>query len=332
MVSLVGIGSAAALDYPTRAVKWVVPYPPGGTTDVLARIVSQWLSEKMGQAFLIENKAGAGNNIGVEYVVHAAPDGYTMLLVNPANGINATLYKNLPFDFIRDIAPVAGLVRTPNVMEVTSSFPAKTVAEFIAYCKANPGKINMASSGSGTSVHLSGELFKAMTGCDMLHVPFKGTGPALAELIAGNVHVIFDNLPSSPSVISRAGASVRSRLRRRSASRPCPACQPSPRPCPATRPPRGSASGCPRGRQRRSSRRSMPKRTGPLPIPKCWRASPCWGANRSWVRRRTSARSSPPRRRSGRRSSSPRARRWNDPPPGDTAQSAGAMQVNHRGV
>jgi len=196
-VFLAGIGSAAAADYPARPVKWIVPYPPGGTTDVLARIVSQWLSEKLGQSFVIENKAGAGNNIGVEYVVHAAPDGYTMLLVNPANGINTTLYKNLPFDFIRDIAPVAGLVRTPNVMEVTSSFPARTVPEFIAYCKANPGKINMASSSSGTSVHLSGELFKSMTGCDMLHVPFKGAGPALAELIAGTVHVIFDNLPSS---------------------------------------------------------------------------------------------------------------------------------------
>src|SRR6266496_3532609 len=197
MVFLAGIGSAAALDYPVRAVKWVVPYPPGGTTDVLARIMSQWLSDKMGQPFVIENKPGAGNNIGVEAVVAAPPDGYTMLLVNPANGINATLYKDLPYNFIRDIAPVAGLVRTPNVMEVTSSFPAKTVAEFIAYCKANPGKINMASSGSGTSVHLSGELFKSMTGCDMLHVPFKGAGPALAELIAGTVHVLFDNLPSS---------------------------------------------------------------------------------------------------------------------------------------
>ncbi len=164
LASVAGIGSALAADYPAHAVKWVVPYPPGGTTDVLARIVSQWLSEKMAQPFLIENKAGGGNNIGVESVVHAAPDGYTMLLVNPANGINATLYKNLPFDFIRDIAPVAGIARAPNVMEVTNSFPARTVAEFVAYCKANPGKINMASSGSGTSVHLSGELFKSMTG------------------------------------------------------------------------------------------------------------------------------------------------------------------------
>jgi tripartite-type tricarboxylate transporter receptor subunit TctC len=194
---LAGAGSAFAIDYPTRPVKWVVPYPPGGTTDVLARVIAVWLTEKMGQSFIIENKPGGGNNIGVEFVVNSPPDGYTILLVNPANGINATLYKNLSFNFIRDIAPVAGLVRTPNVMEVTNAFPAKTVAEFIAYCKANPGKINMASSGSGTSVHLSGELFKSMTGCEMLHVPYKGAGPALTDLIAGSVHVLFDNLPSS---------------------------------------------------------------------------------------------------------------------------------------
>jgi tripartite-type tricarboxylate transporter receptor subunit TctC len=195
--TVAAVGPAFAADYPTRPVKWVVPYPPGGTTDVLARIIAQWLTEKMGQTFIIENKPGGGNNIGVEMVVNAPPDGYTLLLVNPANGINATLYKNLPFNFIRDIVPVAGLVRTPNVMEVPTAFPAKTVAEFIAYCKANPGKINMASSGSGTSVHLSGELFKSMTGCTMLHVPYKGAGPALTDLIAGQVHVLFDNLPSS---------------------------------------------------------------------------------------------------------------------------------------
>ncbi len=186
-----------AAEWPTRPVKWVVPYPPAGTTDVLARIVAQWLSEHLGQTFVIENKPGAGNNMGVEYVVNAPADGYTMLLVNPANGINATLYKNLNFNFIRDIAPVAGIVRTPNVMEVTPKLPVKTVAEFIAYCKANPGKINMASSGSGTSVHLSGELFKSMTGCQMLHVPYKGAGPALTDLMGGQVDVIFDNLPSS---------------------------------------------------------------------------------------------------------------------------------------
>jgi tripartite-type tricarboxylate transporter receptor subunit TctC len=175
----------------------VVPYPPAGTTDVLARIIAGWLSEKMGQQFVIENKPGGGNNVGVDYVVKSAPDGYTMLLVNPANGINTTLYKNLPFNFLTDIMPVAGLVRAPNVMEVTPSFPAKTVAEFIDYCKKNPDKINMASSGSGTSVHLSGELFMSMTGCKMLHVPYKGAGPALTDLMAGQVHVLFDNLPSS---------------------------------------------------------------------------------------------------------------------------------------
>jgi tripartite-type tricarboxylate transporter receptor subunit TctC len=197
LLCVAAAGPARAADYPTRPVKWIVPYPPAGTTDVLARIIAQWLTEKLGQPFVIENRPGAGNNLGTEAVVKAAPDGYTMLLVNPANGINATLYKDLSFNVIRDIAPVAGIVRTPNVMEVTPSFPAKTVAEFIAYCKANPGKINMASSGSGTSVHLSGELFKSMTGCQMLHVPYKGAGPALTDLMGGQVDVIFDNLPSS---------------------------------------------------------------------------------------------------------------------------------------
>jgi tripartite-type tricarboxylate transporter receptor subunit TctC len=188
---------ASAADYPTRPIKFVVPYPPAGTTDVLARIVAQYLTEHLGQTVFVENRPGAGNNLGVEYVVNSPPDGYTMLLVNPANGINATLYKNLSFNFIRDIAPVAGIVRTPNVMEVTPSVPARTVTEFIAYCKANPGKINMASSGSGTSVHLSGELFKSLTGCDMVHVPYKGAGPALVDLMSGQVQVMFDNLPSS---------------------------------------------------------------------------------------------------------------------------------------
>jgi len=196
-LSLVAPAVAAAADYPIHPVKTIVSYPPGGTTDLLARLTTAWLQEKLGQPFVVENKPGGGNNIGVEFVVKSAPDGYTMFLVNPANGINATLYKNLPFNFIRDIAPVAGIIRVPNVMEVTLSLPVKSVAEFIAYCKANPGKINMASSGSGTSVHLSGELFKSMTGCNMLHVPYKGAGPALQDLIPGQVHVLFDNLPSS---------------------------------------------------------------------------------------------------------------------------------------
>ncbi len=195
---LAGIGSAFAADaYPTRTVRWIVPYPPGGTTDILARIMAQRLTDRMGQQFLVDNRPGAGNNIGTEMVVKAQPDGYTVLLVNPANAINATLYQNLSFNFLRDLAPVAGLVRVPNVMEIYPGVPAKTVAEFIAYAKKNPGKVIMASSGSGTSVHLSGELFKSMTGVEMTHVPYKGAGPALVDLMGGQVHVLFDNLPSS---------------------------------------------------------------------------------------------------------------------------------------
>lgn len=192
-----GASAASALDYPTRPVRWIVGYPAGGTTDILARIMGQWLSEKLGQQFIIENKPGAGNNIATEVVVNSAPDGYTLLLVNPANGINASLYKKLSFNFIRDIAPVAGIIRVPNVMEINPDVPAKTVAEFIAYAKANPGKINMASSGNGTSVHLSGELFKAMSGTNLVHVPYRGSAPALTDLMAGQVQVLFDNLPSS---------------------------------------------------------------------------------------------------------------------------------------
>jgi tripartite-type tricarboxylate transporter receptor subunit TctC len=188
---------AFAADYPNKSVRWVVPYPPAGTTDILARLVGQYLSEHLGQTFVIENRAGGGNNIGTEFVARAAPDGYTLLLVNPANGINQSLYKNLKFDILTDIAPVAGIIRVPNVMEVNPNFPAKTVAEFIAYAKQHPGKVNMASSGTGTSVHMSGELFMAMTGIKMAHVPYRGAGPALTDLMAGTVDVIFDNLPSS---------------------------------------------------------------------------------------------------------------------------------------
>jgi tripartite-type tricarboxylate transporter receptor subunit TctC len=189
-------GGALALDYPTRPVRFIVGYPAGGATDILARLIGQRLSERLGQQFVIENKPGAGNNIGTETVVNAAPDGYTVLLVNPANFINASLYANLNFDFIRDIAPVASFNRVPNVMTVNKEVPAKTVAEFIAYVKANPGKVNMASAGNGTSVHLSGELFMAMSGAKMLHVPYRGASPAITDLLGNRVQVIFDNMPS----------------------------------------------------------------------------------------------------------------------------------------
>jgi len=204
-LSLGTIRAASALDYPTRSVRWIVGYPPGGATDIIARLVGHRLSEKLGQQFVIENKPGAGNNIGTELVVNAPPDGYTVLLVNPANAINASLYAKLSFNFLRDIAPVAGIARVPNVMVVNPNVPAKTVAEFIAYAKANPGKINMASSGNGTSIHLSGELFKAMTGVEMQHVPYRGSAPAITDLLSGQVQVMFDNMPSSISHI-KAGS------------------------------------------------------------------------------------------------------------------------------
>jgi tripartite-type tricarboxylate transporter receptor subunit TctC len=194
--SLFALPASAQSDYPSRPIKFIVPYPPGGTTDLLARLMSTWLSQHLGQQVLVENKAGGGNNIGTEMAVRSPPDGYTIFLVNPANAINASLYPKLPFNFLEDMAPVAGLVRVPNVMTVTKNFPAKTVAEFIEYAKKNPGKINMASSGSGTSVHLSGEMFKYMAGIDMKHVPYKGAGPATTDLISGQVDVLFDNMPS----------------------------------------------------------------------------------------------------------------------------------------
>ena len=196
-LAVLAAAPVGAADYPTRAVHWVVTYPPGGTTDLLARLIGQYLSEHLGQTFVVENKPGGGNNIGTEFVAHAAPDGYTLLLVNPANGINQTLYKHLKFNLLADIAPVAGITRVPNVMEVNPSFPATTVAEFIAYAKDHPGKVNMASSGTGTSVHMSGELFMAMTGVKMAHVPYRGAGPALTDMLAGTVDVMFDNMPSS---------------------------------------------------------------------------------------------------------------------------------------
>jgi len=190
------IGSASAQDYPTRPVKWVVGYPPGGATDIIARLLGQRLSERLGQQFVIENKPGAGNNIATESVINAEPDGYTLLFVNPASYINATLYANLKFNVIRDIAPIAAFNRVPNVMTVNNNVPAKTVAEFIAYVKANPGKVNLASSGNGTSVHLSGEMFMAMAGVKMQHVPYRGAAPAITDLLGGQVQLIFDNMPS----------------------------------------------------------------------------------------------------------------------------------------
>jgi tripartite-type tricarboxylate transporter receptor subunit TctC len=195
--------SAWAQTYPARPVRLIAPFPPGGSIDLAARLMGQWLSERLGQQFVVENRSGAAGNIGSEVALNSPPDGYTLLLCSVANAISATLYTNLKYNF-RDIAPVAGISRAPNVMVVHPSVPVKTVPEFIAYAKANPGKINMASSGVGTSIHMSGELFKLITGVNMQHVPYRGSGPMLTDLLAGQVQVAFDNLqPSMPHI--RAG-------------------------------------------------------------------------------------------------------------------------------
>ena len=202
--ALPAVSLAWAQAYPTRPVRLIVAVAPGGGTDILARLMGQWLSERLGQPFVIENRPGAGSNIGTEAVVRAPPDGYTLLLASSANAIAASLYDRLNFDFIRDIAPVAGISRYSNVIVVHPSFPVKTVSAFIAYAKANPGKINMGSGGNGGVSHVSGELFKLMAGISMLHVPYRGTAPALTELLGGQVQVVFADVSSAVEHI-RAG-------------------------------------------------------------------------------------------------------------------------------
>ena len=195
---------AAAQSYPARPVRIIVGFPPGGPNDIVARIIGQWLSERLGQPFVIESRPGGGSNVGTEAVVRAPADGHTLLLASASNAINATLYERLNFNFIRDIAPVAAIIRVPNVMVVHPSVPARGVVEFIAFAKANPGKAIMASPGNGTSGHISGELFKMMTSVNLLHVPYRGSTPALTDLIGGQVQVLFNPLPSTIEYI-RAG-------------------------------------------------------------------------------------------------------------------------------
>jgi tripartite-type tricarboxylate transporter receptor subunit TctC len=207
---------ASAQSYPTRPVRWIVAVAPGGGNDIFARLMGQWLSERLGQPFIVENRPGGGNNIGTEAVVKAPPDGYTLLLASSNNASNAALYDNLSFNFIRDIAPVAGIARTTLVMVVNPSVPAKDVPEFVAYAKANPGKVNMASAGAGGIGHLAGELFKMMAGVNLLHVPYRGNGPALTALLGGEVDVLFPSLASSIEYIKTGklrGLAVTSALR-----------------------------------------------------------------------------------------------------------------------
>jgi tripartite-type tricarboxylate transporter receptor subunit TctC len=188
---------AFAIDYPTRPVRIIVGFPPGGSADIITRLVAQALSERTGQSFVVDNRPGAGSNIGTEAVARADPDGYTLLSVSVANAINPTLYAKLNYDYVRDFVPVASIDVVPNVMDVNPSVPATTVPEFIAYAKANPGKISMGSGGIGSSPHVAGELFKMMTGVDMLHVPYRGVAPATTDLLAGQVQVLFDTVPAS---------------------------------------------------------------------------------------------------------------------------------------
>jgi tripartite-type tricarboxylate transporter receptor subunit TctC len=187
---------ARAQAWPARPVRLIIGYTPGGSADLTARLMGQWLSERLGQPFVIENRPGGGTNIATEAALRAPPDGYTLLLAAPANAVNATLYEKLNFNFLTEAEPVAGLIRFPNVVVVNPSLPVKTIPELIAYAKANPGKLNMASSGNGSTIHMSGELFKMLTGINMVHVPYRGGAPALTDLISGQVQVMFDNIPT----------------------------------------------------------------------------------------------------------------------------------------
>ncbi|MGL9621444.1 tripartite tricarboxylate transporter substrate binding protein [Bradyrhizobium sp. U531] len=187
----------ASAAYPDRPVHWFIGFAAGGPVDIVARIMAQALSDRLGQQFIVENKAGSGGNIAAAAAINSTPDGYTLLFVAPNNAISTSLYKKLPFDFLRDTAPVASIMQLTNMLVVSNAFPPKTVQEFIDYCKANPGKISYASSGNGTSVHMSAELFKAMTKCDMIHVPYRGSAIAFPDIISNKVQLIFDNLPSA---------------------------------------------------------------------------------------------------------------------------------------
>src|ERR1700722_2046847 len=205
LASLAGtLAPASAADYPNRPVRWLIGFAPGGPVDIVARIMSQWLSDHLGQQFVVENRAGSGGNIAAAAAVNATPDGYTILFDAPNNAISTSLYKHLSYDFIRDTVPVASIMQLTNMLVVTNALPAKNVQEFIDYCKANPGKISYASSGLGTSVHMSAELFKAMTHCEMVHVPYRGSAIAFPDIISNKVQLIFDNLPSALEQ-SRAG-------------------------------------------------------------------------------------------------------------------------------
>jgi tripartite-type tricarboxylate transporter receptor subunit TctC len=288
---------ASAQSYPTRPVRIIVPLPAGA--DIVARIIGHWL-ERLGQPVIVENKPGAGTNVGVQAVLNAPPDGNTLLLAGTASAINATLYELLPFNFLRDIAPVAGLVRFPLVMEINRSVPAATVAEFIAYAKANPGKINFASAGIGTAPHLADELFQVMTGVNMVHVPYRGEPPAISDLLAGRVQVMFGNVTASIEYI-RSGLLHALAVTTAARSSPLPEVPTVGETVWGTRRAVGSASACQRQRPARSSRNSTRRSMRASPIRRSRRGLPTWAAQCFRFRPATSASSSPRKLRNGAR-------------------------------
>ena len=302
---------AEAQNYPTRPVRLIVGFAPGGSTDILARLLAQWLSERLGQQFVVENRAGAGTNIATESVVNSPPDGYALLLTTGANFINATLYPDLKFNFARDLAPISLLTLEPNVMVVHPSVPANSLAEFIAYLKANPGKVTMASGGNGAPSHISGEMFKMLAGVDMVHVPYRGAGPALIDMLSGQAQVYFSPLSATIGYI-RAGTlrALGVTTENRSGSlADIPAIRELVPGYDATR---CTAWSRRKTRRLRSSTSSTRRSTRFSPIPQRLPDLPSWASRRSADRPPISASASPTKPRSGARSSSSLAPRWTD--------------------
>ncbi len=299
---------ARADTYPSRPVHILCGFAPGGAADTVARLTAEWLSEQLGQQFVVDNRPGAGTNIATEAVVQAAPDGYTLLLVTGANAINTTLYQHLNFDFLRDTAAVAGVIRVPQVMVVTPQLPAKTVPEFIAYAKANPGKINMGSGGVGSTLHVAGELFKMMAGVNLVHVPYRGDAPALVDLMGGQIQVMFDLTAAALPFIKAGkirGLAVTSAARTPS----LPDLPPIGDSCPATRRRRSKASPRRRTRRSRSSTSSTKRSMRASPTKNSRRGWPTWAATACRARPPTSPKSSPTKPKNGARwSSSPASR------------------------
>jgi tripartite-type tricarboxylate transporter receptor subunit TctC len=290
--------AAKAQAYPTRPVRLIVPVAPAGASDITARLMAQWLSDRLGQQFVIENRPGAAGTIAAEAVVKAAPDGYTLLQIGTPNAINATLYTNLSFNFVRDIAPVGSITRVAYVVVVHPSVPAMTIPEFIAYAKANPGRINMASAGNGTPQHVVGELFKMMAGLDMVHVPYRGGGPALNDLLGGQVQIYF------PTTVSSIGYIKAGRLRALAVTTATRSDALPDIPTVGEFLPgyaRGMASAFPRTHPPRSSTRSTRQLTPASPTPRSRRGSPIWAACRCRCRPPNSASSSLTKPRSGQR-------------------------------